>query len=111
MDDFPEGKYDGATCVGALTYGSIKVDDFLNAVCRIVRPGGIVVYTVNDLAATKLDPAKSLNSLSIHEQFMKDGRIQVLSMSLEKYYYNLWLNEPTNAYLYTTKILSKKHEN
>ena len=42
-----DNKYDAAMCVGVFTHGHVSSDRF-NELCRIVKPGGYVCFTINE---------------------------------------------------------------
>jgi len=39
--------YDAAMCIGVFTHGHVSSDRF-NELCRIVKPGGYVCFTINE---------------------------------------------------------------
>ena len=42
-----DNKYDAAMCVGVFTHGHVSSDRF-NELCRIVKPGGYICFTINE---------------------------------------------------------------
>ena len=42
-----DNKYDAAMCVGVFTHGHVSSDGF-NELCRIVKPGGYICFTINE---------------------------------------------------------------
>jgi len=44
---FTDGEYDAALCVGVFTHGHIG-SDRLDELVRIVKPGGIICFTINE---------------------------------------------------------------
>ena len=42
-----DNAYDAAMCIGVFTHGHVSSDGF-NELCRIVKPGGFVCFTINE---------------------------------------------------------------
>ena len=58
-----DNAYDTAICVGVFTHGHVSSEGF-NELCRIVKPGGYVCFTINE---------------GIHEEYGFDKKIEQLN--------------------------------
>ena len=77
---FSDAQYDGVLCIGCFTRGHIVLKDGLQEILRILKNGGIAVYTVSttmDLVAT----------LEEHFEFFKQKKLELLKVE-KKFYYS-----------------------
>ena len=70
-----DNTYDAAMCVGVFTHGHVSSEGF-NELCRIVKPGGYVCFTINERVFEKYGFKKMI------EEFQSDKTWEVISLSL-----------------------------
>jgi len=93
-----DSKYDAAISVGCFVEGHIPLDA-LEELSRMVKPGGYIVYSIND-------PQFKMNYMEIQGRFMKEKKLQLISMELLKYKREITLNfEFIYAYQVVFKVL------
>ena len=77
---FGDAQYDGVLCIGCFTRGHIVLKDGLEEILRILKNGGIAVYTVS----TTMD---LVGSLEEHFEFFKEKKFEMLKIE-KKFYYS-----------------------
>ena len=70
--------YDTAMCVGVFTHGHVSSEGF-NELCRIVKPGGYVCFTINERVFEKYGFKKMI------EEFQSDKKWEVISLYIDDY--------------------------
>ena len=70
--------YDTAMCVGVFTHGHVSSEGF-NELCRIVKPGGYVCFTINERVFEKYGFKKMI------EEFQSDKTWEVISLYKDDY--------------------------
>ena len=70
--------YDAAMCVGVFTHGHVSSDRF-NELCRIVKPGGYICFTINEGVFKKYEFKKMI------EEFQSDKTWEVISLYKDDY--------------------------
>ncbi len=73
-----DNKYDAAMCVGVFTHGHVSSDRF-NELCRIVKPGGYICFTINEGVFEKYEFKKMI------EEFQSDKTWEVISLYKDDY--------------------------
>ena len=73
-----ENAYDAAMCVGVFTHGHVSSEGF-NELCRIVKPGGYVCFTINEGVFEKYGFKKMI------EEFQSDKTWEVISLYKDDY--------------------------
>ena len=77
---FPDAQYDGVLCIGCFTRGHIVLRDGLQEILRLLKKGGIAVYTVS--------PTMDLiGSLQEHLEFFSQKKFEMLRVE-KKFYYS-----------------------
>jgi len=94
--DIKENSYDAAISAGCYVTGHIPLET-LEELARMVKPGGYIVFSLND-------PNFQLNYMEIQGRFMKEGKLQLISMELTKYKREVTLNF---EYIYAYQIVFK----
>ena len=100
------GNYDGAVSVGAICANSIKIDDFLREVTRIVRRGGCVVYTVYDTNRDQSNPVDGdipFRFMDVHTRYMREKKIDLL-FARQMPYYDMFGTNTLLAYVFVIRI-------
>jgi len=93
-----DNAYDAAISTGCYLEGHIPLETLVE-VSRMVKRGGYIVYTLND-------PNFKMNYIEIQGKFMKEGRLQLISMELIKYRREVTLDfDYIYAYLVVFKVL------
>ena len=73
-----DNAYDTAMCVGVFTHGHVSSEGF-NELCRIVKPGGYVCFTINEGVFEKYGFKKMI------EEFQSDKTWEVISLYKDDY--------------------------
>ena len=94
--DCPENSYDAIVCCGAIAKNSIHPEYALREFIRITKPGGIIVYTVNDMK-------NELNFMETHGRLLNESKIKLYL--IEKIYYYKVKENDTYCYLCVAKVL------
>ena len=73
-----ENAYDAAMCVGVFTHGHVSSEGF-NELCRIVKPGGYVCFTINEGVFEKYGFKEMI------AEFQSDKMWEVISLYKDDY--------------------------
>ena len=88
--------YDAIFCIGAIGGKYIYINNAIPEFFRLLRKGGIAVYTVSH----SIDQGAALQE---HVPYISNGKIEL--MKIEQRFYHLFKGEPTFAYIYVIKKL------
>jgi len=88
--------YDGLICVQGITKGHIELKDALKEFIRVLKPNGIMVYTVNMVFTIDY-------IMELHKQYFLDGKLELVS--LEKRFYYEKRGEKLDCYFCVMKKL------
>jgi len=72
-----KNRYDAAISSGCFFEGHISLEA-LSELIRMVKPGGYIMYTLND-------PEYKLNYMEVMGGFIRDKKVQLITMELMKY--------------------------
>ena len=73
-----DNAYDAAMCVGVFTHGHVSSEGF-NELCRIVKPGGYICFTINEGVFEKYGFKKMI------EEFQSDKTWKIISLYKDDY--------------------------
>ena len=91
---FGSSAYDVVLCFGAIAKGYIKVCDFLREITRVLKPGGIAVYTIS----YSLDRGKAMAE---HAPYISEGQLDLLK--IEQTFYQQNEGKGVNGHVYVVK--------
>ena len=95
LNDLRENSYDAAIMIGAISKRSVHVRDALREILRLVKPGGVAVYGVND--------HRSMDALQIHADLEKARKFDLVS--IERLPYISVVGEIHQCYLFCIEVL------
>jgi len=79
-----ENTYDAAVSAGCYLEGHIPLDT-LEELARMVKSGGYIIYSLND-------PNFKMNYMEVQGRFMKENKLELISMQLIQYKREITLN-------------------
>eukprot|EP00111_Clytia_hemisphaerica_P010075 TCONS_00029447-protein len=89
--------YDGLLCIGCFTVGHIKFNNGIQEILRILRKGGIAVYTIS----SKLDCPAIMNE---HMPFFLRKQCEMIRVE-KRFFYNSGSNDKKYCNVYVVKKL------
>ena len=92
---FNDGCYDAIFCIGAIA-GFISIKNAIPEFLRLLRKGGIAVYTISQSIEKGV-------ALQEHVPYISYGKIEL--MKIEQRFYHLVKGEPTFGHIYVIKKL------
>ena len=93
---FNDGCYDAIFCIGAIAAGFISIKNAIPEFLRLLRKGGIAVYTISHSIEKGI-------ALQEHVPYISYGKIEL--MKIEQRFYHLVKGEPTFGHIYVIKKL------
>ena len=93
---FPDAQYDGVLCIGCISRGHIPFKDGIQEILRLLKTGGIAVYTIGHT----LDHVEILQK---HCELFSQKKCEMLK--IEKIYYFTADGEPFYCNAYAVKKL------
>ena len=93
---FNDGCYDAIFCIGAVAGGFISIKNAIPEFLRLLRKGGIAVYTISQSIEKGV-------ALQEHVPYISYGKIEL--MKIEQKFYHLVKGEPTFGHIYVIKKL------
>ena len=93
---FNDGCYDAIFCIGAVAGGFISIKNAIPEFLRLLRKGGIAVYTISQSIEKGV-------ALQEHVPYISYGKIEL--MKIEQRFYHLVKGEPTFGHIYVIKKL------
>ena len=93
---FNDGCYDAIFCIGAIAGGYISINNAIPEFFRLLRKGGIAVYTIS----YSIDKGVALQE---HVPYISNGKIEL--MKIERRFYHLVEGEPVFGHIYVIKKL------
>jgi len=93
---YEDGSFDGILCIGCFTVGHITLKNGIPEFIRILRKGGVAVYTVS----FTLDKGVAMQE---HAPFISDGKIELLR--IEKKFYHFIDSTKMYCHIYAIKKL------
>ena len=91
---FSSSAYDLVICFGSIAISYIHVGDFLREALRVLRPGGIAVYTIS----FSLDRGQVLAE---HAPYISSKKFDLLK--IEQKFYQLKSGAPVYGHIYVVK--------
>ena len=93
---FNDGCYDAIFCIGAVAGGFISIKNAIPEFLRLLRKGGIAVYTISQSIEKGV-------ALQEHVPYISYGKIEL--MKIEQRFYHLVKGKPTFGHIYVIKKL------
>ena len=93
---FNDGCYDAIFCIGAIAAGFISIKNAIPEFLRLLRKGGIAVYTISQSIEKGV-------ALQEHVPYISYGKIELIK--IEQRFYHLVKGEPTVGHIYVIKKL------
>ena len=93
---FNDGCYDAIFCIGAIAAGFISIKNAILEFLRLLRKGGIAVYTISQSIEKGV-------ALQEHVPYISYGKIEL--MKIEQRFYHLVKGKPTFGHIYVIKKL------
>ena len=94
--NFNDGCYDAIFCIGAIGGGYISIKNTIPEFLRLLRKGGIAVYTISHSVEKGV-------ALREHISYISYGKIEL--KKTERRFYHLVEGEPTFGHIYVIKKL------
>lgn len=93
---YKDGSYDGILCMGCFTVGHIDLKYGIPEFLRLLRKGGVAVYTIS-FTLDKVEVFKE------HLPFLQSKQLEIVK--LENRFYHIYNGGPSDCHVYAIKKL------